>query len=188
LGSFREITDRATNSGATGSGMCERRRHESTKRGDFFRIVAESTCEVITTITGAVVVLQEATTIGGDAVSPHEIMACMKLSGELSGTIGVGFDPILARDLATRIAGGEVCSLSRKDILDGVGEIINQVSGRVRTVLSLSRYQVNIDLPLISDSGKYVESPLCDLPHYYTLIFECLNRRFRVQFCLIESN
>jgi CheY-specific phosphatase CheX len=109
------------------------------------------------------------------------------LSGEFSGAIGVGFDPDLARDLVARIAGGEGRRLSRNDILDGVGEIVNQISGRVRTVLSLSRHQVNIDLPLMSDGGKYVESHLCDKPHH-TLIFECLDRRFRVQFCLVESD
>ncbi|MCX6833889.1 MAG: chemotaxis protein CheX [candidate division Zixibacteria bacterium] len=187
MGSFHDIIDRVTIAGATGHGICDRQSSEFLKTGDFFRIVAESTCEVITTITGAAVVLQEATTIGGDVVSSHEITARIKLSGEFSGVIGVGVDPDLARDLVARIAGGEGSSLSRKDILDGIGEIINQVSGRVRTVLSFTRHQVYIDLPLISDNGEYVKSHLCDRPNY-TLIFECLNRRFSVQFCLIESN
>lgn len=187
MGFFHDIIDPVTIAGATGHGICHRLSSEFLKTGEFFRIVAESTCEVITTVTGAIVVLQEAAKIGGDADSPHEITACMKLSGELSGAIRVGFDPDLARDLAARIAGGEGRGLAREDILDGIGEIVNQISGRVKTVLSLSRYQINIDLPQISDSGQYIESPLCDPPHY-TLIFECLNRRFRVKFCLLESD
>jgi CheY-specific phosphatase CheX len=149
-------------------------------------IVSQATCEVIATITGENPVRKEAIMVASHARSLGGIRGCMKFSGVLTGGVAVNFNPSLARSLGARIAQCPESDLTGTDVLDGVGEIVNQLSGRVRTLLNYSGLSTDIELPNVCSEPRTDSSTPNNKP-WYVLVYECLGQRFAVQVCLVES-
>jgi CheY-specific phosphatase CheX len=104
----------------------------------------------------------------------------MQLTGETPGVVVVSLGSDLARDLSARLVGVDPGDLSEADVMDGVGEIINQVSGRTATLLAQQGHRLAIGLPSFeSEHGEHLD---INQEHpSYVMVFECLGRRMSVQ-------
>lgn len=111
------------------------------------------------------------------------IYGWMQLTGDSPGIVVVSLGSDLARDLSARLVGLDPDDLSEADVMDGVGEIINQVAGRTATTMAQQGIKLSIGLPSFeSEPGSRLvinEEHPC-----YALIFECLKRRMSVQVSL----
>lgn len=115
-----------------------------------------------------------------------DICGLMPLTGYLEGCLAVGLSTLLARRLSAHMAGCDEEFISDEDLPDGVGEVINQISGKVKTILSEQDMTVEIDLPNvrrganrnIAESGS---SPVI------VLLFECEREPFALYVCLRQN-
>lgn len=108
------------------------------------------------------------------------VSATIELTGDFNALVAVSFDSRLARLLTARIARCAPETLAKSDLLDGVGEIVNQVSGRARTSFHRAGLAIEIDLPTLIREPS-VPFPLDSGAPCHILIYRCLNRRFAVQ-------
>lgn len=78
-----------------------------------------------------------------------EITAVIGLAGTGSGTVMISFPNNLAKALVARMLGCEESALSREELKDGVGEIVNMVAGSAKSAFSDTKYKFNISLPMV---------------------------------------
>jgi chemotaxis protein CheX len=108
------------------------------------------------------------------------VSAVMEMSGDLSARVAVSFPPDLARLVTAKIAGCTPEELTEEDLTDGVGEVVNQISGRARTFFQEAGFQISIGLPQLHfEEGlpfEYQGNSSC-----YAMIYECLGFRFALQ-------
>lgn len=107
------------------------------------------------------------------------ICAMMPLTGYLEGSLGVGFSTLLTRRLSAQMAGCEEEFVTDEDLPDGVGEVVNQISGKVKTILSEKDKSVEIGLPEICQGTTGSCSENGALP-ITVLLFECASEPFAV--------
>lgn len=115
-----------------------------------------------------------------------DICGVMPLTGYLEGCLAVGLSTLLARRLSARMAGCDEEFITDKDLPDGVGEVINQISGKVKTILSEQDKKVEIDLPKVHQgaNGNIIE--IDSLP-VIVLLFECESEPFALYVCLRQN-
>lgn len=110
----------------------------------------------------------------------------MPLTGYLEGCIAVGLSTLLSRRLSARLAGCDEEFISDEDLPDGVGEIINQISGKVKTILSEQGRTVDIDLPKAGQGANASIAQDSSLP-VIVLLFECNREPFALYVCLRQN-
>ncbi len=112
-----------------------------------------------------------------------EVTGLMKLSGGPPGMAAVSMNKDLGKKMSARLADASPTDLNDQDILDGVGEIINQISGRARTSLAMNGQAMTIDLPvcLIGAQQQFMSD---DETFCLAAVFECLDHFFSIQLCL----
>ncbi len=148
-------------------------------------LVCQSVCEVIATLTGVCPIPREAVKVAVNARPLGKITACMKFQGEVTGTIALSLNPGLARALAAGIARCDEADLTDDDVRDGVGEITNQTSGLMRTLLSDCELVTCIDLPE-TRTDRCAAGESAGFEPCYVLIFEWCAQRFAAQVMLLE--
>ncbi len=114
------------------------------------------------------------------------VSATMEMVGDLSAKVAVSFPHDLARLLTARIASCPPGELGQEDLLDGVGELVNQVSGKARTFFQEAGYEIQIGLPQLHCEEKLPFEYLGD-SSCYAMIYECLGFRFALQICPTAS-
>lgn len=150
------------------------------------RPFAQATIEVLETTANAKARLLGFLT--GRVIPPNGLLAsCMTLEGEIEGLAMVVF----ATDQARRIAAGMAfCSetdISDEDLSDAVKEIINQVSGRVRTMAWPDNYKFNIDLPHFFRLESN-EEPVYSAAGWITILLECFGQVCSVSIKASKTN
>lgn len=132
---------------------------------------ANAACEVLETTANAKT--RVLGFITGRVVPPDaELASCMTLEGEIDGLAVAAF----SRNQAKRLAAGIACcteeDLTDSDLLDGVKEIINQISGRVRTLEWADSHKFDIDLPHVFHLDSKEGAPH-SAPGWITVLIDC---------------
>ena len=118
--------------------------------------------------------------IGRNTSLLGEVSAVMEITGDLQGRVAVSFPFGLARYLTSRIAWCTPEELTDEEVTDGIGEIINQVSGQARTILHKKGHELQIGLPRVFDkAGEPFQDENSD--ECYVIIYECSGQKFACQ-------
>ncbi|MDH3891946.1 MAG: chemotaxis protein CheX [candidate division Zixibacteria bacterium] len=155
---------------------------ESSPDEDILQVIAQATRLVVGQIAG-VEIVQTGNYARKEYHLSGEVCALMPLSGHLQGCLAVGLSTLLARRLSAQMACCDEGAVSDRDLPDGVGEIINQISGKVKTIMSEQDKSVEISLPEVCRvaTGRIAEN---DTLPVQVLLFECGREAFAVYVCL----
>jgi len=114
------------------------------------------------------------------------ISAVMETEGDLSAKVAISFPRDLARLVTARITGGPPGELSDEELTDSIGELVNQISGKARTLFLEAGHRIKIGLPQVHyEKGlplEYQGDSSC-----YAMIYACLGFRFALQICPTAS-
>ncbi len=150
---------------------------------DLLQVFASAAEEVLAISYGAIASRRESYWIAHNPRMMGEVTGWMRLGGSVRGVAAISLNWDLARTLAACLACMSPDELEEIDILDGIGELVNQISGRARTLLSEQGSDLTIDLPeLRTEVGQGMPPPTPDT--CYAVVFECLGHRFALQFCV----
>ncbi len=145
-------------------------------------LVTEATSQVLATTTGSNALEARCVRLGSDHLPLYQLTTKMRLSGDINGQVAISMDERLARELVSRIAWARPEDLKIEDVKDGLGELINQISGCVMTMLSRQNQKIQMDLPGLGVDPK---QPLCSSKKEdcFAVIFECLEHSLALQVC-----
>ncbi len=139
---------------------------------------AQATSEVIDMTFGSKTSLLGV--VNGRIIPPKgEVSSSMTFAGEVDGTTLITFSRNQMCKLVTGLIASTEEEITDEDLFDGVNEVINQVSGRVRTMEWPDKYKFNIDLPRLIESNE-IESSYQSDAAWITLLFECYGQIFAV--------
>ena len=78
-----------------------------------------------------------------------DVSAIMALSGKVEGEVTVCFEEHLARIVVSTIMSTTPESLTKEELRDGIGEVVNIVAGNAKAALSPTEYSHEITLPAV---------------------------------------
>lgn len=90
--------------------------------------------------------------INPEAQNLNEISAIIGLAGETVGAVVLSFGRDTAVHMVSRFAGKQYQALSR-DVIDGVGELVNILAGNAKK--GLKDYRIEISLPGVVTGKQY---------------------------------
>ena len=112
-----------------------------------------------------------------------DISGIIGLSGNSEGTVAVTFYWPLARKIIAQMMNVEEDEVNAEYIHDGVGEIINMISGTTKKNFSGTPYYFELSLPtVVVGSGHQLGHP--DASSIAMLIFDVEQTSFALQVCL----
>ncbi len=118
---------------------------------------------------------------------PGEISAMIKIDGDLRGNIAVSFEKDYARRITSKIIECDESELSDEDVQEGLGEIVHQVTGKVRTDLWDFGYRFNISVPeIINRPMSQIQTHAITPVHI--IVFKASKSMFSVQIDIQEKN
>lgn len=118
---------------------------------------------------------------------PGEVSATIELTGDLRGQVAVSLPIQYAQTIAMNILGCSDNEIAEDEVREGVGEIINQITGKVRTDLWNYGYRFNISTPTIVNKSISQIEPNAVFPHY-VIVFRSKQAEFSLQVNLYEAN
>lgn len=141
-----------------------------------------ATTEVLSTMAGTQVQLQSVTP-AMDYKPKGDISAVIGINGDNGeGTLALTFPNQLADLLVSRLLGLTPADLDADDRVDGIGEIINMVSGRAKTDLSASSttpYKLSLPSIIQGEGHEITRNPKnCPI---LVLLFEAEGHTFSMQ-------
>ncbi|HOP07140.1 MAG TPA: chemotaxis protein CheX [candidate division Zixibacteria bacterium] len=141
-----------------------------------------ATIDVIETTTQATakrtdLFLKRSYTVFGD------VTGMMALSGECEGVVAITFKQDLAFKLVAKMADCDETELTAADVHDGIGEIINMISGKAKTSLQETEYKFNISLSTVVLGHGHQIAHRHNAP-VIVIVFEADGQPFAVQLCL----
>ncbi len=108
-----------------------------------------------------------------------DISGIMNFSGKIEGSVTVSFPEELAKLIVSNIMGSSPSDISSDDLRDGVGELINIISGNAKASLAETEFSHEIALPaVIQGMGHQVRHP--DGAPCIVVLFEAEGRPFAV--------
>ncbi|MCP4706266.1 MAG: hypothetical protein GY865_16845, partial [candidate division Zixibacteria bacterium] len=115
---------------------------------DFINPFLGATVDVIKTMAGADaekkdIYLKRSHTLFGD------ISGVMSLSGDAEGLVAITFQNDLGYYLVANMVGCDPTDLTPEDLHDGIGEIINMISGAAKAVLNEKGNSISIAIPTV---------------------------------------
>lgn len=108
-----------------------------------------ATNDVLTTMAGVQTVTKKQMGIKKDRILFGEISGIMGVTGNVKGSISLSFTDNLAKKLVASMLEMEPEKLSHEDIMDGVGELLNMISGNAKKLLSGTEFSFTISLPSV---------------------------------------
>jgi chemotaxis protein CheX len=78
-----------------------------------------------------------------------DISAIMPLSGKVEGEVVVCFEEKLAREVVASIMTTQPEMLTKDELKEGIGEVVNIISGNAKAALAQSEYMHHIGLPTV---------------------------------------
>lgn len=115
-----------------------------------------------------------------------EVSGVMGLSGTASGTVVVSFSKKLACVLVSKMLGEPESPELTSDVCDGVGEIINMISGQAKSMLAQTKYHFNIAIPTVVSGVGHEISHKKGTPNI-VVVFEAMGQEFALQVCLVAN-
>ncbi len=116
---------------------------------EFVNPFIQSTVDVLQTMAQAKSVSRKALYLKKDYNMFGDISGVMGLSGKAVGSVVVTLPENLAAKLVASMLGMDANGLAKEEIHDGVGELINMISGKAKAELANTDYQFVISLPTI---------------------------------------
>jgi chemotaxis protein CheX len=108
-----------------------------------------------------------------------DISAIMTFTGKVEGEVVVCFEEKLAREIVSRIMSVKPDDLSREDLPDGIGEIVNIIAGNAKNALINTEYTHQIALPTVVFGRRHELSHPGNAP-CIVIIFEVNNQSMAV--------
>ncbi len=102
--------------------------------------------------------------------------AMVNIHGDWNGEVTVAFPRPLAAELVAKLGFCLVTDLDDEFIGDGVGEIINQIAGRVKTERSKQEWQLDFSLPEVSCLSQPAANESDE--ESTAICFECMEHTF----------
>lgn len=85
-----------------------------------------------------------------DYLMSGDVSGIIGLSGSTAGTCAISLPEQLAVDVIEKLICEKIENgLEAVEVRDGVGELINMISGRAKSILSSTKYKFDITLPTI---------------------------------------
>jgi len=78
-----------------------------------------------------------------------DISAIMSLTGKVEGQVVVCFEEKLAREVVANIMSSRPQDLTKDELKEGIGEVVNIVAGNAKAALSTTEYAHQIGLPTV---------------------------------------
>ncbi|OGS34275.1 MAG: hypothetical protein A2293_13650 [Elusimicrobia bacterium RIFOXYB2_FULL_49_7] len=78
-----------------------------------------------------------------------DVSGIMNITGRMEGSVAVTLERGLALEIVSRILHSPASELTEEDIKDGVGELVNIISGNAKASLAGTEYAHEITLPAV---------------------------------------
>lgn len=144
--------------------------------------LADAVMQVLGTMVGAPTQLKEVLP-SLDYTPTGDVTSLIGISGEHGeGMLALSFTADLARLFVARLLGLEPADVADDDLVDGVGELINMISGRAKIGLSESSgslYRLSLPQIIVGDNHQ-ITSPIKNTPFLF-LVFESEGAEFGLQ-------
>jgi chemotaxis protein CheX len=89
-----------------------------------------------------------------------DISAIMSFTGKVEGEVVVCFEEALARSVVARIMASSIDSLTKDELREGIGEIVNIIAGNAKAVLAGTEYAHQMALPtVVLGNGHEISHP-----------------------------
>ncbi len=115
-----------------------------------------------------------------------ELTASISMTGGINGTVSISMDELTARQMSASIAWMKPEELDEQMVQEGLGEIANQVAGRVRTMFFAKNLRMEISLPKVVCGYGQRALPSLDEP-LHTILFEIGGSFIALHLCLREA-
>lgn len=154
---------------------------------EFVQPFVQATQETLETMAGVTVRRRDAWRKEGYTMY-GEISSVIGLSGSTAGTCAVSMPLTLAAHVVGAMLGENLEANASQEVLrDGVGELINMIAGRAKSLLSKTSYKFDITLPTIISGGRHEvfqrRGTVC-----LVLLFEADTReRFTLEICVADK-
>lgn len=115
-----------------------------------------------------------------------DISGVISLSGDAEGIVAITFQNDLGYYLVANMIGCDPSDLTPEDVHDGIGEIINMITGSAKAVLNEQGSSITITIPtVIIGYGHQIAHPR-DIP-VVVMILEVNNQPFAIQLCMTSE-
>jgi chemotaxis protein CheX len=142
----------------------------------------ENTVKVLQTMAGTEATFREVY-FNNDMRIFGDISGIIGLSGNSEGTVAITLYWDLARKIIARMMKVKQEQINAEYIHDGVGELINMISGSTKKMFKGTPFHFNLSLPtVVAGSGHHLGHP--DGSSIALLIFDAGESAFVVQVCL----
>ncbi|MDY7034470.1 MAG: chemotaxis protein CheX [Thermodesulfobacteriota bacterium] len=116
-----------------------------------------------------------------------DVSGVIGLSGSSGGTAVITFYWNLAREIILRMMGGGVKDPDLEMIHDGVGELVNMISGSAKKALVGTPYYFHLSIPsVVVGSGHTIGHP--DNASVAVLVFNVKDNSFVIQVSIVPAN
>lgn len=112
-----------------------------------------------------------------------DVSGVMGLSGDASGSVVISLPASLAIKLVAKMLGEKPADKINADVCDGVGEIINMISGQAKASLTKTKYHFQISIPTVVMGADHEISHKKGTPNI-AVLFEAEGQEFLIQICL----
>ncbi len=133
------------------------------RHNDIIGIFIESTESVLKTITGYTV-KHVSTAVKNNHLCENALTGILDFAYHADGTAALSFPKKLIKEISGKLTGLEKKELSETVIQDSLGELINQVTGAVKTKLDCTDYGFVLDIPRIAKGLKKNFTTKTDFP------------------------
>jgi CheY-specific phosphatase CheX len=151
--------------------------------------IADATVDVLATMAGTQAKLREV--VPQKDYMPHgDISAVIGIIGENGeGMVALSFTYNLASLIVSRLLGVTPNTLSSDDRTDGIGEVVNMISGKVKASLSeSSATPYKLSLPSIILGAQHEISSRPKKNPYLVIVFETEGEVFNLQVTFKQYN
>jgi len=145
--------------------------------------LTQSVTQILSTMALAEVQL-DGVTHDVQAHAPSDLSGIMSIIGNNGeGTIVLSMSQALAKSLVARLLGMTEAEISFTDCFDGVGELINMISGSTKTYLSShGQESFRLSLPnIVVGSNHYIQNRTLDDTNYVRLAFTVNDQPLYIQ-------
>ncbi len=121
----------------------------------------------------------------GLPIPETDIYGTILFVGKPAGKVEIAINKDMAGQLAANLALCQPEELSNEDILDGVGEVINQIAGNTRTLLWDEGLKTEISLPAVTEESNFSELDKKETRTIYVIEFDSAAGFVALQICLL---
>lgn len=139
------------------------------------------------TMVGITEVKRTALHLKNDFHFPGDVSALMGIGGGITGSMALTMSEATARHFMGNMLGMNGADLSREELQDGVGEMVNLITGSAKSVVTGTKYAFNISLPSIIWGANHTIWTRKDIP-CIVIVMQGDGHDFALQICVKEGS